>query len=65
VEIVDTGKWAPADGASGKQFVPGVGIMGMPERMRQLSGKFDIIPSETGTTIRAVVPLQSSVSESL
>ncbi len=59
VEIVDTGKWEPKAGASGKPFVPGVGIMGMRERMRQLGGKFDIIPSETGTTIRAVVPLKS------
>jgi hypothetical protein len=26
VEIVDTVKWSPADSATGKRFVPGVGI---------------------------------------
>lgn len=57
VEIVDTGKWVQTP--SEKQFVPGVGIMGMQERMRQLGGEFDIIPSPTGTTIRAIVPLAS------
>ncbi len=62
VEIADSGKWV--QGPSEKQFVPGVGIMGMQERMRQLGGEFDIIPSATGTTIRAIVPLTSPTTTS-
>lgn len=55
VKIVDTGKWVQR--LHEKQFVPGVGIMGMQERIRQLGGEFDVIPSAAGTTIRAIVPL--------
>jgi signal transduction histidine kinase len=62
LEILDSGKWARSDM---KKFVPGVGIMGMQERMRLMGGTFDVIPSETGTTIRAIVPLENGVAETV
>jgi signal transduction histidine kinase len=40
------------------KFIPGVGIMGMQERMRQFGGKFEVVAGEKGTTIRATVPLK-------
>jgi signal transduction histidine kinase len=55
VEIADAGK-AAGDGRFGKAFRPGVGIMGMRERIRQVGGKFDIDASKHGTTIRVSVP---------
>jgi signal transduction histidine kinase len=61
VEIVDNGSWEPSNDPEAKQFVPGVGIMGMRERMRQLGGYFEIIPSSVGTTIRATIPLKTAV----
>lgn len=62
LEVLDSGKWAPANA---KRFVPGMGIMGMQERMRLMGGTFDVIPSETGTTIRAIVPLENRVAETV
>lgn len=55
VEIADSGKEAE-DGRFGKAFRPGVGIMGMQERVRQVGGKFNIDASNQGTTIRVSVP---------
>ncbi len=62
LQVLDSGRWAPADA---KRFVPGMGIMGMQERMRLMGGTFDVIPSETGTTIRAIVPLENRVAETV
>jgi signal transduction histidine kinase len=55
VEIADAGKSA-GDGRFGKAFRPGVGIMGMRERIRQVGGQFNIDASNQGTTIRVSVP---------
>jgi signal transduction histidine kinase len=38
-------------------FIPGVGILGMRERIRQLGGNLEIYSDEEGTMIRALVPL--------
>jgi PAS domain S-box-containing protein len=35
----------------------GVGVRGMNERMRQLKGKLEIIPRESGTLVRATMPV--------
>ena len=35
----------------------GVGVRGMHERMRQLNGKLEIIPKESGTLVRATIPV--------
>jgi signal transduction histidine kinase len=62
VEITDTGKEAE-DGRFGKSFRPGVGIMGMQERIRQVGGEFTIDASNQGTTIRVSVPRKNFVHE--
>jgi signal transduction histidine kinase len=61
IEIIDSGRWASENAPEVRQFVPGVGIMGMRERMRQLGGNFEIIPSPDGTTNRATIPLKDAV----
>lgn len=38
----------------------GVGIQGMRERIRQLSGTFDVAFTDTGTTVRVSVPLHGA-----
>jgi len=53
LEVRDEGK---ASQAGKKAFRPGVGILGMRERVRQLGGKLEIHSDETGTMIRALVP---------
>jgi signal transduction histidine kinase len=35
----------------------GVGVRGMNERMNQLKGKLEIISQESGTLVRATIPL--------
>ena len=40
--------------------VPGVGIQGMRERVRQLGGHFDIESTKGSTTVRAEIPLHSA-----
>ena len=58
LEIRDEGK---ATQAGKKAFAPGVGILGMRERVRQLGGKLEIYSDEAGTLIRALVPLAEDV----
>ena len=59
VEVEDRGRGIPAE----KQFemastgTPGVGIRGMPERLRQLGGSLDIHSNGKGTLIMARLPL--------
>ncbi len=60
VEIIDTGKRSP-DQPLGKAFRPGVGMMGMSERMRKIGGDFSVEANEEGTTVRATAPLKSSL----
>jgi signal transduction histidine kinase len=44
-----------------KIFTPGVGILGMRERLRQLGGNLEIYSDESGTLLRAFVPLPENV----
>lgn len=53
VEVRDFGKGMPADP------LPGVGIQGMKERVRQLGGDLRIESSEKGITVCAVIPISS------
>jgi signal transduction histidine kinase len=56
--ISDGGKgMAAARGASPSLLSFGLGIESMRQRVRQLNGQFDIIPSEPGTAIKVVLPL--------
>ncbi|MGA8432136.1 MAG: ATP-binding protein [Candidatus Sulfotelmatobacter sp.] len=64
VEVQDTGKGIPKERqselpGSGRS---GVGFAGMRERLTQLGGKLEIQSSENGTTVRALVPIESTNS---
>jgi signal transduction histidine kinase len=64
VEISDEGRgFAPEVLAKlrDNRQLPGVGISGMRERMNALRGTFDVISSESGTTVRVSVPTDSAV----
>jgi CheY-like chemotaxis protein len=59
LEIEDKGKGIPAEALKKQGAAPlGVGIQGMRERMRQLSGTLDIVSSQRGgTRVIATVPV--------
>ena len=66
-EVADEGKGLVTSKSSGggdAAIVPGVGIGGMRERMRQLGGRLEIRPEKVGVTVRALLPLHSGESES-
>ncbi len=63
LEIVDSGN-DHSSGPSAMKFVPGVGIMGMQERVRQFGGTFDIVRTAAGTTVVASIPASKFVRES-
>jgi signal transduction histidine kinase len=66
VEVEDRGKGIPPE----KQFemastgIPGVGIRGMRERLRQLGGSLDIQSNGKGTLIIAQLPVAAATSSS-
>ena len=53
LEVSDKGKGIPP----ASQASEGVGIRGMRERIRHLSGKFEITSTGNGTTVKATVPI--------
>ena len=61
LEIEDTGKGVSRQllEQAGEDYMgaPGVGIRGMNERMRQLGGTLELISNESGTTVRAKMPV--------
>ena len=69
LEVGDRGKGMRSDSSgavvSGDTEVLGVGIQGMRERMRQLSGRLDIQsrPNEGGTVVTATVMIPESVEK--
>lgn len=60
IEIVDTGKGVVPGRLHAGKIVPGVGLMGIQERMRQFGGSLEITPSESGTTATAIIPLETT-----
>jgi PAS domain S-box-containing protein len=67
LEIIDFGKGirpVPDETAKKQDGRPriGVGIGGMRERVKQLGGHFEIVSADTGTIVRAVLPIPASVS---
>src|SRR3984893_16553964 len=58
LEIRDQGRGLPVNGNAERSepAVPGVGIQGMRERVRQLGGHFDIQSSEGSTIVRVEIP---------
>jgi PAS domain S-box-containing protein len=62
LEIRDQGRGLPANGvAEGSEpAVPGVGIQGMRERVRQLGGRFDIQSTKGSTIVSVEIPLTTA-----
>ncbi len=64
--IGDKGKGIPSEylEQAGEDWIaaPGVGLRGMNERMRQLGGGLEIVSSQGGTTVRAMLPMGGSRS---
>jgi signal transduction histidine kinase len=60
VEISDEGKGIAPHRLHGDEVVPGVGIMGIKERMRQFGGNAEITSSDKGTVLVARIPLKSA-----
>ncbi len=59
--ICDHGHGFTADSkVAASPAFPGVGIQGMRERIRQLGGHFDIRSTESGTTVRAEIPVTAA-----
>ncbi len=67
LEIIDHGKGMEVNAVAPESFSaerPGVGIQGMRERMRQLSGRLEIVSvPNRGTRVSAALPLQGHVHE--
>ena len=59
LEIADQGRGMPAqgDGSPGEKASRGVGIAGMTERARQFGGTLEVVSSDAGTLVRAVLPV--------
>jgi PAS domain S-box-containing protein len=57
LEVQDQGKGS--GGAPSEPFRPGIGITGMRERAKDLSGTLEISSDQSGTRVRAVLPLAS------
>ena len=68
LEVTDQGKGVPSaileQGSQDWMGSLGVGLRGMSERLRQLGGTLDVSSTDTGTTVRATVPLQGSATTS-
>jgi signal transduction histidine kinase len=65
VEVEDKGKGIPTEKLEQMEAtgIPGVGITGMRERVRQLGGKLEIGSSGTGTKIVARLPISETSSK--
>ena len=58
LEIEDKGKGiSPQLLGKTSQDWMGVGVRGMNERMQQLRGRLELASTETGTTVRAMIPV--------
>ncbi|HUA14127.1 MAG TPA: histidine kinase [Verrucomicrobiae bacterium] len=55
LEVRDTGHGIPTDGKG--QMPTGVGLLGMKERLRRISGTLEIRSSENGTVVTVAVPV--------
>ncbi|HMW02238.1 MAG TPA: PAS domain-containing sensor histidine kinase, partial [Acidobacteriota bacterium] len=58
LQIKDQGKGISFDEASAEPQLPGVGIPGMRQRIRQIGGQLELISSPKGTVVTAIVPIK-------
>jgi signal transduction histidine kinase len=63
VEIHDSGNGVSPERRHGNKVVPGVGLMGIQERMRQFGGRVEITSQSTGTQVIATIPLSARPTE--
>jgi signal transduction histidine kinase len=56
--IGDQGKGIPSTRLLDGTVVPGIGLMGIRERVQQFGGKAEVVSSAAGTTVTAVIPLR-------
>ncbi len=65
VEITDTGSGIAPERLHANRVVPGVGLMGIEERMRQFGGHVQITSAENGTAVVASIPLSQGIREAV
>jgi signal transduction histidine kinase len=65
VEIIDTGSGIRHERRQTNRVVPGVGLMGIEERMRQFGGHVEITSGENGTTVMATIPLRERLEQAV
>jgi signal transduction histidine kinase len=58
LEISDAGHGIRSERLHGEKVVPGIGIMGIEERVRQFGGDFQVKSSNKGTTVTATLPVK-------
>jgi signal transduction histidine kinase len=58
MKVQDEGQGMQEGHAIGTPAIPGVGIAGMRERVRQLGGELEFRSTPNGTTLKAVLPLK-------
>lgn len=63
LEITDHGKGLAFSG--GEKFTPGVGILGMKERVRRFGGHIEFLSGPSGTTVRAQLPVHPQSSSKI
>jgi signal transduction histidine kinase len=65
VEIADFGKGISPERRHAAKVVPGVGLMGIEERMRQFGGNVDITSTDHGTSVVATIPLRKDIRQAV
>ena len=63
LEVQDQGRGRRNSNGSSNGFRPGIGTTGMRERLNELAGVLEIASDESGTRLKAVIPLRSAVSK--
>ena len=56
--VADHGMGIPSTRLRDGVFVPGVGLMGIRERVQQFGGNAEIVSSAAGTTVTATIPVR-------
>jgi signal transduction histidine kinase len=65
LEIVDASDERTDQPTRDSKFTPGVGMMGMQERIGQFDGTIEIVPTDTGTAVIAKIPMNGSLREAV
>jgi signal transduction histidine kinase len=63
IEIRDAGNGVSPERRHRNKLVPGVGLMGIQERMRQFGGRVEITSQSDGTQVIATIPLSTHPTE--